>query len=81
MNEVLKGLTNLKYLNLGFVENYVGDDGISELTKTVTENLNKITHLVLNLGFNDAKGYGGIAVLKHLSKKIYKELTLSLSHN
>ena len=37
--------------------------------------------LNLNLGFNDAKGYGGIAVVEHLAKRSFKHLTLSLSHN
>ena len=35
----------------------------------------------LDFSFNDAKGYGGIAVLKNLAERKLDYLSLSLSHN
>jgi hypothetical protein len=35
----------------------------------------------LDLSFNDAKGYGGIAAVRDLSERSFESLTLSLSNN
>lgn len=74
-------MNNLKELTLGFVENYVGDDGISELSKVVKEKLPSLKRADLDLSFNDAKGYGGIAVVKNLAERKLDYLALSLSNN
>ena len=74
-------MPKLKELVIGFVENYVGDEGFSSISETVSTNLPYLKSLVLDLSFNDAKGYGGIAALKHLSKKSFDNLELRLSNN
>ena len=67
-------------MNLGFVENYIGDEGLSLLSETVAS-MSNLKTVLLNLGFNDAKSYGLIATLKALANKNYDYLFLSLSHN
>ena len=67
-------------LSLNFYENYVGDEGLIELSKAAVINDN-IKELYLNFGFNDAKGYGLVRSLELLAKKSYKELYLSFSSN
>jgi len=57
--DLLYKLPHLTYLSLNFYENYVGDDGVIELTKGIAS-LQHLNSLYLNLGFNDAKGYGFI---------------------
>lgn len=78
--DLLYKLPLLTHLNLNFYENYVGDDGIIELTKGVAS-LEKLTTLYLNLGFNDAKGYGLIRSLEQLIKRTYEDVYISFSSN
>jgi hypothetical protein len=73
-------LKKLVTLNINFYENYIGDEGIVELTKGVTS-LDNLESLHLNFGFNDAKGYGLIRSLESLVKKTYKELHIIYSSN
>jgi hypothetical protein len=77
---VLEGMKQLEYLNLGFVENYIGDEGVTLLSESIAK-IPTIKHLMLNLGFNDAKSYGLINTLKAFSEKSYEYLFISLSHN
>jgi hypothetical protein len=77
---VLEGMKQLEYLNLGFVENYIGDEGVALLSESIAK-IPTIKHLMLNLGFNDAKSYGLINTLKAFSEKSYEYLFISLSHN
>lgn len=69
VNKMLEKMSKLQILNLGFVENYIGDEGISEIAQTVATKLPHIKEASLDLGFNDAKGYGAIAALKHLATR------------
>ena len=78
--DLLYKLPNLVTLNLNFYENYVGDEGVVELTKGVAS-LERLERLSLNYGFNDAKGYGLIRALESLVKRTYKELYVSFSSN
>jgi hypothetical protein len=78
--DLLYKLPNLVSLHLNFYENYVGDEGLVELTKGVVS-LEHLEHLSLNYGFNDAKGYGLIRSLESLVKKTYKSLEISFSNN
>jgi hypothetical protein len=73
-------MKQLEYLNLGFVENYIGDEGVTLLSESIAK-IPTIKHLMLNLGFNDAKSYGLINTLKAFSEKSYEYLFISLSHN
>lgn len=41
----------------------------------------KLKNVDLDLGFNDAKGYGGIAALKHLASRSWDAVDLRLSNN
>lgn len=43
--------------------------------------LPNLKNVDLDLGFNDAKGYGGISALKSFSSKSWNNLDLRLSHN
>lgn len=63
------------------MENYIGDEGLKEISETVATKIPKLKHVDLDLGFNDAKGYGGISALKSLSAKSWEKLDLRLSHN
>ena len=72
---------NLKQLTLGFVENYIGDEGLKNLAETIANDLPALEELSVDLAFNDAKGYGGIAAIKSFAQKKYKNLDLRLSHN
>ena len=65
--EMLEKMTKLRELDIGFVENYVGDEGISTIAKTVKNHLKELKRVRLDLSFNDANGYGGIAVVRDLS--------------
>ncbi len=40
-----------------------------------------LTHVLLNLGFNDAKSYGLIESFKRFSLNKYKQLALGYSNN
>lgn len=62
-------MDNLTELSIGFIENYVGDEGISELSLVIKDHLPKLRKLDLDLSFNDAKGFGGIAVVKNLAER------------
>ena len=73
-------MKQLEYLNLGFVENYIGDEGITILSESIAK-ITTIKTLMLNLGFNDAKSYGLINTLKSLTEKSYEYLFIGLSHN
>lgn len=67
-------------MHIGFIENYVGDDGIA----LIAEQVSKMPHLksvYLNLGFNDAKSFGLIRVIKAFLKTHYNVLHLGLSSN
>ena len=55
-------MPSLKKLSINFYENYVGDEGLIELTKAVVA-LEQLNSLYLNYGFNDAKGYGLVKVM------------------
>ena len=81
VSEMLEKMTKLKDLDLGFVENYVGDEGISSIAKTIKNHLKELKRVRLDLSFNDVKGYGGIAVVRDLSERNFDYLSLSLSHN
>ena len=72
---------NIRKLHLGFIENYIGDDGLKSLTETINKQLPLIQDLSIDLAFNDAKGFGGIAALKNIAERKYKNLDLRLSHN
>ena len=74
-------MKNIKHLTIGFVENYIGDDGLSSIAQNIAENLPNLQTLILDLSFNDAKGFGGISALKHLSKRSFESLDLRLSNN
>lgn len=50
-------------MELGFIENYIGDDGIALLAEQAAS-MKKIKSLNLNLAFNDAKSWGLIKVIK-----------------
>lgn len=63
-------MPNLEYLNLGFVENYIGDEGITILSDSISK-MSKIKNLMLNFGFNDAKSYSLINTLKSFSNNVY----------
>ena len=78
---MLGGMKKLQHLTIGFVENYIGDEGLSSLTETISNVLPNLKTLSIDLAFNDAKGYGGIAAVKHLSKLSLDSLDLRLSHN
>lgn len=78
---MLGGMKKLQHLTIGFVENYIGDEGLSSLTETISSVLPNLKTLSIDLAFNDAKGYGGIAAVKHLSKLSLDSLDLRLSHN
>jgi len=80
VKEMLEGMPHLEFLNIGFVENYIGDEGITILTESVSK-MSNIKSLILNLGFNDAKSYGLINTFKALSNGAYDYLFVSLSHN
>lgn len=73
-------MPHLEFLNIGFVENYIGDEGITILSESVSK-IPNLKYLVLNLGFNDAKSYGLINTLKALSNGGYDYLFVGLSHN
>lgn len=47
---------------------------MSELATTVATKLPNLKHLDLDVAFNDAKGYGGINVLKQLSLRKWDSL-------
>ena len=81
VNKMLAEMDNLKHLTIGFVENYIGDDGLSSLSQNIAENLPNLKTLILDVSFNDAKGFGGIAALKHLSSKPLEHLDLRMSNN
>lgn len=74
-------MTKLESLNLGFVENYIGDDGLDAISKTVSTKLPNLKNLDLDLAFEDAKGFGGISVVRNLAKRQYENLELRLSNN
>lgn len=78
--DLIYNLKKLKKVSLNFYENYVGDEGIIQLTKSIVA-LENIQSVYLNYGFNDAKGYGLIKVLELLAKKPLKELLISFSSN
>lgn len=80
VKDMLENMRHLEFLNIGFVENYIGDEGITILTESVSK-MSNIKCLMLNLGFNDAKSYGLINTLKALSNGAYDYLFISLSHN
>lgn len=67
-------------MELGFIENYVGDDGISILAEQVAS-MDKLKKVYLNLAFNDAKTYGLIKTIKAFLPRSYESLHLSLSSN
>lgn len=55
-------------LNLGLSESFLTDEGV-ELIGRVVEKQKGLRSVKLNLGFNEARGYGPISVLKVLEKK------------
>lgn len=71
----------IEKLTLGFVENYIGDQGLNTLTEVIAQNLPELKELSIDLAFNDAKGFGGIAALKNLASRKYQNLDVRLSHN
>jgi hypothetical protein len=73
-------MDRLYFLNLDFVENYIGDDGITILSEVVSK-MQNIKILLFNMGFNDAKSYGMINSVKNLAKKNFDYLFLGLSNN
>ncbi len=77
---MLAKLTNLQHLELGFYENYVGDDGIALLAEQVAS-MKSLRVVSLNFGFNDAKSYGLIRTLKSFLANQYESLHLGLSSN
>lgn len=81
VNKMLEGMQSLETLNLGFVENYIGDEGLKEISETVATKLPNLKNVDLDLGFNDAKSYGGISTLKQFSARSWQSLDLRLSHN
>lgn len=60
--DLLFKLPNLTFLSLNFYENYVGDDGLIEISKGIVS-LEHLNRLSVNFGFNDAKGFGLIRAL------------------
>ena len=60
--DLIYKLKKLKKISLNFYENYVGDEGLIELTRSIAA-LDDIQSVYLNYGFNDAKGYGLIRVM------------------
>lgn len=81
VNKMLESMQSLETLNLGFVENYIGDEGLKEISETVATKLPNLKHVDLDLGFNDARSYGGISTLKYFSSREWESLDLRLSHN
>ena len=73
-------MNKLKKLSLNFYENYVGDEGLMELTKAISSRKD-LSSLYLNYGFNDAKGYGFIRVFELLAKMNLDDLFISFSSN
>jgi len=73
-------MDHLYFLNLEFVENYIGDDGITLLSEVVSRMKNLKT-LLFNMGFNDAKSFGMVNSIKNLAKKNFDYLFLGLSNN
>lgn len=77
---MLNKMTNLEHLELNFIENYVGDDGISILAEQVAS-MEKLKTVYLNLAFNDAKTYGLVKTIKAFVSRSFESLHLSLSSN
>lgn len=73
-------MTKLEHLELGFIENYIGDDGIGLLAEHVAS-MKTLKRVSLNLGFNDAKSYGLIKTIKSFLNSNYESLNLNLGHN
>jgi len=73
-------MTSLQVLEIGFIENYVGDDGIALLAEQVAK-MTSLKAVYLNLAFNDAKSFGLIRVVKAFLKNHFKILHISLSNN
>jgi hypothetical protein len=66
VKEMLSNMPKLQYLSLGFKENYIGDEGLTLLSETVSK-IATLKSLSIDLGFNDAKSYGVINALKYFS--------------
>lgn len=77
---MIKKLKNLRSLSINFYENYVGDEGLIQLTQALND-LEHLESVYLNYGFNDAKGYGLVRVMELLAKKTFKQLYISFSSN
>lgn len=73
-------MTQLEHLQIGFVENYVGDDGIGLIAQQVAS-MKTLKSVYLNLAFNDAKSYGLIKTVKSFLNNNYQTLHLNLGHN
>lgn len=77
---MLAKLTNLEYVELGFLENYIGDDGITILAEQVAS-MPSLKAVYLNFAFNDAKSYALPKVIKAFLNRKLEYFHLSLSNN
>ena len=39
VNAMLKDMPKIKHLTIGFIENYIGDEGLSSFGQTIADNL------------------------------------------
>ena len=67
-------------MELGFLENYIGDDGITLLSEQVAK-MKTLKTVYLNFAFNDARSYGLIKSVKFFINSKYDSLHLSFSSN
>jgi hypothetical protein len=77
---MLSQMTQLEHLELGFIENYIGDEGIGLLAEQVAS-MKTLKRVSLNLAFNDAKSYGLIKTIKSFLNSNFESLYLNLGHN